>query len=66
MKSTSTTRNPELMASAAVVYQLHVAKAWLLYAVCLFSSLIQAWSIPFQFIGRPRILFRRRFALGSP
>lgn len=53
---------PELMASAPFVYQLHAALAWLLFALWPFSRLVHAWSIPFQYIGRPYILYRRRFA----
>jgi nitrate reductase gamma subunit len=66
MRSTSTTRNLELMASAAVVYQFRVAEAWLLHMLWPFSPPIRAWSLPFQYIDRPYILFRRRFAFGSP
>jgi nitrate reductase gamma subunit len=54
--------HPELMASAPFVYQLHAALAWLLFALWPFSRLVHAWSIPFQYIGRPYILYRRRFA----
>ena len=53
---------PELMASAPFVYQLHAALAWLLFALWPFSRLVHSWSIPFQYIGRPYILYRRRFA----
>jgi len=53
--------HPELMASAPLVYQLHAAIAWLLFALWPFSRLVHAWSIPFQYIGRPYILYRRRF-----
>jgi nitrate reductase gamma subunit len=54
--------HPELMASAPFVYQLHAALAWLLFALWPFSRLVHAWSIPFQYLGRPYILYRRRFA----
>lgn len=53
---------PELMSSAPVVYQLHAAIPWLLYALWPFSRLVHAWSIPFQYLGRPYILYRRRYA----
>jgi len=53
--------HPELMVSAPLVYQLHAAIAWLLFALWPFSRLVHAWSIPFQYIGRPYILYRRRF-----
>ncbi|HEU5242806.1 MAG TPA: respiratory nitrate reductase subunit gamma [Gaiellaceae bacterium] len=53
---------PELMSSAPVIYQLHAAIPWLLYALWPFSRLVHAWSIPFQYLGRPYILYRRRYA----
>lgn len=52
----------QLMASAPLVYQLHAAFAWLLLAVWPFSRLVHAWSLPFQYLGRPYILYRRRYA----
>lgn len=54
---------PALMASAPFIYQLHAALAWLLFALWPFSRLVHAWSIPFQYLGRPYILYRRRFAV---
>jgi nitrate reductase gamma subunit len=54
--------HPELMVSTPLVYQLHAATAWLLFALWPFSRLVHAWSIPFQYIGRPYILYRRRYA----
>lgn len=56
---------PELMASAPLIYQLHVELAWLLYALWPFSRLVHAWSAPVQYLGRPWILYRRRFAPGG-
>jgi nitrate reductase gamma subunit len=53
---------PLLMASAPLMYQVHATAAWLLYALWPFSRLVHAWSIPFQYLGRPYILYRRRFA----
>ena len=46
---------------APTVYQLHAIIAWLFWASFPFSRLVHAWSIPFQYIGRPYILYRRRF-----
>jgi nitrate reductase gamma subunit len=54
--------HPELMAAAPLVYQLHAAAAWLLFALWPFSRLVHAWSLPWQYIGRPYILYRRRYA----
>jgi nitrate reductase gamma subunit len=53
---------PQLMADAPIVYQLHAALAWALYALWPFSRLVHAWSIPFQYLGRPYVLYRRRYA----
>jgi nitrate reductase gamma subunit len=53
---------PALMAKAPLLYQVHAATAWLLFALWPFSRLVHAWSIPFQYIGRPYILYRRRYA----
>jgi nitrate reductase gamma subunit len=46
------------MASAPIVYQVHAASAWLLYALWPFSRLVHAWSLPVQYLGRPYILYR--------
>lgn len=54
----------DLMISAPLVYQLHAASAWLLFALWPFSRLVHAWSLPFQYIGRPYILYRSRYAAG--
>jgi nitrate reductase gamma subunit len=53
--------NAELMASVPFVYQLHVLLAWAILALWPFSRLVHAWSIPLQYLGRPYILYRRRF-----
>jgi nitrate reductase gamma subunit len=53
--------NAQLMASVPLVYQLHVLLAWAILALWPFSRLVHVWSIPFQYIGRPYILYRRRF-----
>ena len=53
--------HPELMSGAPLVYQLHSAAAWLLFALWPFSRLVHAWSLPWQYIGRPYILYRRRY-----
>jgi nitrate reductase gamma subunit len=54
--------HPELMSGAPLVYQLHSIAAWLLFALWPFSRLVHAWSLPWQYIGRPYILYRRRYA----
>jgi nitrate reductase gamma subunit len=47
---------------ANVVYQVHAIIAWAFWALFPFSRLVHAWSIPLQYIGRPWILYRRRYA----
>ncbi len=46
---------------APVLYQLHAIIAWAFWAAFPFTRLVHAWSIPLQYIGRPYILYRRRF-----
>ena len=53
---------PDLMMGAPLIYQLHAAAAWFLFALWPFSRLVHAWSLPFQYLGRPYILYRSRFA----
>lgn len=53
--------HPELMSAAPLVYQLHSASAWLLFALWPFSRLVHVWSLPWQYVGRPYILYRRRY-----
>lgn len=56
--------NPHIGAatSAPLVYQLHAIIAWGFWAAFPFTRLVHAWSIPFQYLGRPYILYRRRYA----
>lgn len=51
---------------APLVYQLHAIVAWAFWAVFPFSRLVHAWSIPLQYLGRPYILYRRRFGVTEP
>lgn len=53
---------PSLMADVPLGYQLHASLAWLLYAVWPFSRLVHVWSYPVQYVGRPFILYRSRYA----
>jgi nitrate reductase gamma subunit len=53
---------PDAMVGAPVMYQLHAAAAWLILLVWPFTRLVHAWSIPLQYVGRPYILYRRRWA----
>jgi nitrate reductase gamma subunit len=54
--------NAALMAGVPLIYQLHVLLAWAILALWPFSRLVHAWSIPLQYIGRPYILYRRRYS----
>ena len=49
---------PQLMASAPLIFQLHAISAWLLLALWPFSRLVHAWSIPLTYLGRAQILYR--------
>lgn len=55
---------PSVMQSVPMLYQIHATIAWLLYALWPFTRLVHAFSYPFQYLGRPYILYRRRFAAG--
>lgn len=54
----------DVMVSAPLLYQVHAASAWLLYALWPFSRLVHVWSLPLQYLGRPYILYRSRYAAG--
>ncbi len=54
--------HPELMEAAPFVYKVHATAAWLLYLLWPFSRLVHAWSYPIQYLGRPYVLYRRRYA----
>ncbi len=55
---------PQLMVSVPMFYQIHASIAWVLYALWPFTRLVHVFSYPFQYLGRPNILYRRRFAPG--
>jgi nitrate reductase gamma subunit len=52
----------EAAQSANTVYQVHAIVAWAFWALFPFSRLVHAFSIPLQYLGRPYILYRRRWA----
>ena len=56
--------NPNVgaIADAPIVYQVHAIVAWAFWAAFPFTRLVHAWSIPLQYIGRPYIIYRRRYA----
>jgi nitrate reductase gamma subunit len=47
---------------ANTIYQIHAIIAWAFWAVFPFSRLVHAFSIPLQYLGRPYVLYRRRYA----
>jgi respiratory nitrate reductase gamma subunit len=46
---------------ARLIFQIHAISAWPLHALWPFTRLVHAWSIPLQYVGRPYILYRRRY-----
>jgi nitrate reductase gamma subunit len=52
----------EAVHGANTIYQIHAIVAWAFWALFPFSRLVHAWSIPLQYLGRPGILYRRRYA----
>jgi nitrate reductase gamma subunit len=52
----------EAAANASTIYQVHAIVAWAFWGLFAFSRLVHAWSIPLQYLGRPWILYRRRYA----
>lgn len=53
---------PSSMVGVPLIYQLHATAAWLLLMIWPFTRLVHAWSIPLQYVGRPYILYRRRWS----
>jgi nitrate reductase gamma subunit len=51
----------EAVQDANLLYQIHAIIAWAFWALFPFSRLVHAWSIPLQYLGRPYILYRRRY-----
>ncbi|HVX32539.1 MAG TPA: respiratory nitrate reductase subunit gamma [Solirubrobacterales bacterium] len=51
----------DAISGAPLIYQLHAIIAWSFWALFPFSRLVHAWSIPLQYVGRPYILYRRRY-----
>lgn len=47
---------------ANLLYRIHAVVAWAFWAVFPFSRLVHMLSIPLQYLGRPYILYRRRYA----
>ena len=55
--------DPDVSAAvgAKTIYQVHAIVAWAFWALFPFSRLVHVWSIPLQYLGRPWILYRRRY-----
>ena len=51
---------PELMARAALGFQLHALSAWVLFAFWPFSRLVHVFSMPLGYLTRPYIVYRSR------
>jgi respiratory nitrate reductase gamma subunit len=54
--------NVSAATGAPLVYKLHAIIAWAFWAAFPFTRLVHAWSIPLQYVGRPYILYRRRYS----
>ena len=53
---------PELMVEAPLGFDLHVASAWLLFAVWPFTRLVHVFSAPLGYLTRPYVVYRSRDA----
>src|SRR5690606_35645089 len=51
---------PEHMATAPVVFQLHVIAGFVVFAVWPFTRLVHALSAPLQYVARPYVVYRTR------
>lgn len=54
-----------LMASAPLIYQLHVASTFVLYIIWPFTRLVHVWSFPIAYLRRATILYRARGGLAK-
>ena len=48
------------IAAAPIVYKVHAASAWLIWALWPFSRLVHAWSAPLWYLWRPYVVYRSR------
>lgn len=51
---------PEAIAVAPLLFQLHALTALLLFAVWPFTRLVHVWSVPLGYLVRPYLVYRRR------
>ncbi len=52
----------DAISEAPTIFQAHAISAWPLYMLWPFTRLVHAWSIPLQYLGRPYVLYRSRYA----
>ncbi|MFJ8787841.1 respiratory nitrate reductase subunit gamma [Streptomyces sp. NPDC102462] len=57
---------PEAMAGAPLLFQLHALTAFLLFAVWPFTRLVHVWSAPIGYLARPYLVYRRRATPAAP
>lgn len=51
---------PALIAHAPLVFQLHAASAFVLFAIWPFTRLVHVWSAPVGYLTRPYVVYRSR------
>ncbi|MFB7243846.1 respiratory nitrate reductase subunit gamma [Streptomyces populi] len=51
---------PEAMAGAPLLFQVHALCACLLFAAWPFTRLVHVWSVPVGYLARPYLVYRRR------
>lgn len=51
---------PEAMAAAPLLFQLHAVAGMLLFAIWPFTRLVHVFSVPLQYVARPYIVYRTR------
>ncbi|MEI5525653.1 respiratory nitrate reductase subunit gamma [Streptomyces brasiliscabiei] len=57
---------PEAIAGAPVLFQLHALTACLLFAAWPFTRLVHVWSAPVGYLVRPYLVYRRRATVTAP
>ncbi|WP_225829803.1 respiratory nitrate reductase subunit gamma [Streptomyces sp. NK08204] len=57
---------PEAIAGAPLLFQLHALSACLLFAAWPFTRLVHVWSAPIGYLARPYLVYRRRATPATP
>ncbi|MFG3496623.1 respiratory nitrate reductase subunit gamma [Streptomyces sp. NPDC047886] len=57
---------PEAIAGAPLLFQLHAITACLLFAAWPFTRLVHVWSAPIGYLRRPYLVYRRRTPATTP